>query len=440
MRSRTLLSILLLLALAGCTGLTPTSEPTSLPPTPTPISPTAVPIPTPEPQPMITTLKLWLPEELNPYSDSPGAEILLQQLAEFNRSRKDLQVEVFVKKVHGRGGMIDYLRIARDAAPSILPDLIVVGTDDLATMATSNYIQPLDSLLPSAQAAERFPFAVEMGTVTSQEGDETVTAGFVIGVDMQHLAYRKTPSSSPPISWTQVITPPVSFIFPAGGRDLQVNDATLIQYMAAGGKVTDSDGNPFLDERTLLKVLTFYDDCVGTGAISPTVVLDITTAEQSWERFKAGEGDIAVVQASHYWPEVLAGATDGTFIAGSLPTRDGFPFTIARDAWAAAMVTDDPSRQALAMILFDWLTAPENSAEWTQAAGYLPGTRSALRMWDVPEAEQVALRDLLDAAIPAPSQEVMAKVGPVMQVAVESVLTGTASPQEAARTAAQSLE
>jgi ABC-type glycerol-3-phosphate transport system substrate-binding protein len=94
----------------------------------------------------------------------------------------------------------------------------------------------------------------------------------------------------------------------------------------------------------------------------------------------------------------------------------------------------------MAMTLFDWLTAPDNTAEWTQAAGYLPGTRSALRMWDISQAEQVALRDLLDAAVPAPPQEVMSTVGPAMQVAVESVLTGEASPQEAARTAAQSLE
>jgi ABC-type glycerol-3-phosphate transport system substrate-binding protein len=440
MRSRTIPSIILLLALAGCTVLTPTAEPTAVPPTPTSVSPTAVLIPTLEPQPTTTTLKVWLPEELNPYSDSPEAEIILQQLAEFSRNHDDIQVEVFVKKIHGRGGMIDYLRTAREAAPSILPDLVVVGADDLASMATANYIQPLDDLLPSAKAADRFPFAVEMGAVKSQEGDENITVGFVIGADMQHLVYRKNPSGPPTTSWTQVITPPVSFIFPAGGRDLQVNDATLIQYMAAGGEVTNSEGNPFLDERTLLKVLTFYDDCAGTGAISPTIVLDITDAEQSWGRFKAGEGDMAVVQASHYWPEVLASAVDEPFVAGSVPTRDGFPFTIVRQAWAIAMVTDDPNRQALAMTLFDWLTAPDNAAEWTQAAGYLPGTRGALRMWDISQAEQVALRDLLDAAVPAPSQEVMSTVGPAMQVAVESVLTGEASPQEAARTASQSLE
>jgi multiple sugar transport system substrate-binding protein len=92
------------------------------------------------------------------------------------------------------------------------------------------------------------------------------------------------------------------------------------------------------------------------------------------------------------------------------------------------------------MTLFNWLTTPENNAEWTQAAGYLPSTRSALRMWDISETEQVALRDMLEAALPAPPPAVRAQVGPVLQTAVEGVLTKTASPQEAARTAVQSLE
>ena len=92
------------------------------------------------------------------------------------------------------------------------------------------------------------------------------------------------------------------------------------------------------------------------------------------------------------------------------------------------------------MTLFNWLTAPDNNADWTQAAGYLPSTSSAMRMWDVSEVERVALRGMLEAAIPAPSPDVMAEVGPVLQTAVEGVLTKTVSPQEAARTAVQSLK
>jgi ABC-type glycerol-3-phosphate transport system substrate-binding protein len=123
MRSRAMLSILLLLAVSGCIGPTPTAEPATPTWTPTAVPPTATPTPTSEPQPMITTLKLWLPEDLDPYGSNPGANILRRQLAEFNASHTDLQVDIAVKKIHGRGGILDYLRTAGEAVPPVIPGI-----------------------------------------------------------------------------------------------------------------------------------------------------------------------------------------------------------------------------------------------------------------------------------------------------------------------------
>jgi ABC-type glycerol-3-phosphate transport system substrate-binding protein len=437
MRSQILLCticlvVVLLLAVTGCVFIAPvpTSTPTPLPPLPTPVPPTTTPTPTP-PQPMIVTLKLWVPEELNPYGDGPGADELEEHLASFNRDHADLQVEVAVKKVHGRGGILDYLRTAPEAAPSILPDLVIVSTAELEALATAGHIHPLDDLLP-AEGTERFPFAVEMGLVNDQ------TVGYVLGADIQHLVYRPAQFREPPVAWSQVITPPVSFIFPTGVGDQYVNDSTLIQYMAAGGRVTDLDGKPSLDEQVLVETFTFYSDCIGTGAISPSIVLSTEHVDHSWQRFKEGVGDIAVVQGSSYWREMSGDESAGTAIA-SIPTRDGYPFTIARNAWAIAMVTEDAGRQAQVMTLFNWLIAPERNAQWTRAAGYLPSTPAALRLWDVAEGDRIALQGLGEAAVPAPSPEVMDVIEPVMREAVESVLTGKASPEEAAAAAVESL-
>lgn len=422
------LFIALIVTLTGCAGLGPTQEPISPTLPPSPASPTAAPTPTQGSQPMIVTLKLWLPEELDPYGEGAGADVLAQQLADFGRAYPDLQVEVTVKKAHGRGGLLDFLRTARDAAPSILPDLVVLDAADLETTAGAGLIQPLDSFLPSAEMTDRFPFAIELGAVDEQ------TLGFVIGADMQHLAYRPALLDSPPISWTQVVSPPIPFLFPAGGLDRQINDATLIQYLAAGGKVTDPEGNPWLDKNALVSVLSFYSDCIGTGALSPMTILDIADANQSWEQFRTGWGEIAIVRANRYWLEA-----DETVAPAPVPTRDGYPFSIAR-GWAVAMVTDDPARQELVTLLLDWLVAPDHSAQWMQAAGYLPGTRSALRQWDVSEADRAALRGILEAAVPPPQPEVMAIIGPAMQDALEAVLRGQATPKRAAADAIESLE
>jgi ABC-type glycerol-3-phosphate transport system substrate-binding protein len=92
------------------------------------------------------------------------------------------------------------------------------------------------------------------------------------------------------------------------------------------------------------------------------------------------------------------------------------------------------------MQLVDWLTASDHNALWTQAAGYLPVTRSALRLWEVSEDERTVLRGLLEAAMPPPRPVVMDAIGPPMQQALESLLNGRATPEEAAASAIEGVQ
>jgi ABC-type glycerol-3-phosphate transport system substrate-binding protein len=377
---------------------------------------------------MITTLELWLPEELDPYGGRSGSSILAQQLSGFSDSYPNLQVDVVVKKAHGRGGLIDFMRTARDAVPSVLPDLVIVDAADLTTVAGSGLIQPIDDSLAPSAGDDRFPFATAMGRV------EGHTVGAVLGADMQHLAYRPALFDTPPLTWSQVISAPASFLFPAGGYDGRVNDATLIQYLGAGGKLTDAEGNPALDEDVMVDVLDFYTRCVTNTVILPTQVLTATHVDQAWEMFKKGEGGMSAVRATRYWLEA-----DETMAAAPIPTQSGQPISIAR-GWALAIVTQDPDRQDSAMHLVDWLTAPAQNAAWTQAAGYLPATRSALRLWTVSEEERMVLRELLEAAVPPPRPIVVETIGPPMQQALEQLLRGLATPREAAADAVRALQ
>lgn len=416
----------LVILLTGCGML---ASATSTPTLPLPTVPaTETPSPTPEIQPLIIRLRLWLPAELDVYGEAPGMNLLAQQIADFSAAHPDLQVEITVKMARGRGGLLDFLRTARDAAPSILPDLVVLDAFELRTAARSGLIQPLDALVSQTILDDRFPFAAELGTVDEQ------TFGFVVAADMQHAAYRPDMLAAPPLSWTQVISPPVSFIFPAGSNDGQMNDATLIQYLAVGGTLVDSQSEPRPDKDALLSVLGFYSDCIGSGAISPPVILSITDTDQAWERFRAGEGAMTVVQARRYWLE----ADDDTVAPAAIPTRDGRPFSLAR-GWAIALVATEPARQAQALTLLNWLIAAERNAQWTRTSGYLPGTRSALQQWAVSNADRMMLRSLLEAAAAAPRPEVLAKVGPIMQKAMEMVLNGQATPREAVADAIESM-
>lgn len=422
-----LILVLVATSLFGCAN--DTATPPSVPPTATPEAPTPTPTPTPtpEPTPLVTTLSLWLPEELDPYGGGAGAEVLADQLADFNRTHGNVQVEIVVKKAHGRGGLVDFMRTARDAAPSVLPDLVVLDASDLDTVTRADLVQPLDELLTQSAVDAQFPFASLMGTAEGQ------TVGTVLGVDLQHVAYRPALFDSAPITWTQVISAEAPFLFPAGGIDGQVNDATLIQYLGAGGQLADADGNSMLEEETLIDVFTFYTECITNAVIAPAELLAISHVDQAWNQFKAGEGGMTVVRATRYWLEA-----DETMAPVPIPTEDGQPISVAR-GWALGMVTQDPERQQLAKQLVDWLTAPDHSALWTQASGYLPARRDALQLWIVTEEERAVLNDLLETAVLSPRPAVKEAAGSAMQQALESLFRGQATPEEAAVSAAEAV-
>ncbi|MGB9777027.1 MAG: extracellular solute-binding protein [Anaerolineae bacterium] len=414
---------LVLLLLTSCVA--PLSPPTpSLPPTspPSPPPPTA----TPWPGPLMVTLTLWLPEELSPYGEKAGADLLAGHLADFGAAYPDLQVQAIVKKSHGRGGLLDFLRTASVAAPSVLPDLVVLDEADLQVAAHSGLLQPLDGLIPPDLETDLFPFAAGWGRV----GESTF--GLPLAIELQHLAYAPASLSSPPLSWDAVLSAGLPLFFPAAGENGIADDFTFIQYLGAGGRLTDGEGNPTLEEGPLTAVLDFYAQATATGVISPLVVLSLGSAEECWARFQE-EGGMAVVDSRWFWTE-----GERTAEPGPIPTWDGRPVALA-EGWALALVTAHPERQQRAMALAAWLLDPGWYGAWTQSTGYLPATRSGLAGWTVSVERREVLSGVLAGARGPLPQSLRARLGPPLQMAVEAVLRGRQSPAEAAARAVQSL-
>ncbi len=417
------------LLLVGCLPLGPSPAPTPTATSPTSPLPTATPTVTPvPPQPLMTTLVLWVPEDLSPYVETEAGALLAQRLEAFNQSQADVQVETLVKKAHGRGGLLDFLRTASVAAPSVLPDLIVLDLEDLRVAAQAGLLQPMDEVLPAGLAEDQYPFAAELGRVEGQ------TMGVPLGVEVEHAAYWPALFAAPPLTWTAVVSAGVSFVFPAGGQDGNVNDTTLIEYLGAGGRLTDAEGNPSLDEEPLLAMLDFYAQAAAAGVVSPSVTLSITGTEGCWEALLNGQAGIAAVNSRRFWT-----APDLGLAPAPLPSRSGRVITLAR-GWMVSLVTADPNRQEQAMELLAWLLAPEGYGPWTQSLGYLPTTRSGLASWTIDGSGRAVLEALLEGAQASPPQSVREAVGPVLQEAVETVLTGQRTPTEAARQAVKSLQ
>jgi maltose-binding protein MalE len=149
---RTGLILLIMAMLAGCTWFQQiTGNGTSPEPMPTvTASPTpfAEATPTREfpPAPRHLTLKLWVPEFLDPYNASVGGTALTSQLNDFSANNDRVQVEVVAKLDTGPGGLLNLLSTAVDVAPSILPDVIVLNKADLQSAVNAGLVQPLQGV------------------------------------------------------------------------------------------------------------------------------------------------------------------------------------------------------------------------------------------------------------------------------------------------------
>lgn len=403
-----------------------TPFPTTASAAPSPTTPSdAAPSPTPETQPI--TLVLWTSEDYAPTSETAGGVQLLEQIQAFQQTH-DVQIEVILKKRSGSGGLLDFLSTASKAAPSVLPDLITLSNADLYRAAQAGLVQPLDAIISPALLADQFNFARRLTQVNG------ATLGVLYQADLTHLVYDASVVKEAPVTWQELYSTTVPLVFSPAPPTDGLNDALLVQYLALGGRLTDAAGKPILDADPLTQALTLFQQGRQERVI-PRTVLDLTDATAAWAEFRIGEAGMALVPASLYLAE-RPGLSNVGF--GPVPLPEPGFVAVGR-GWALALVTQDPTRQTLAVALIEYLLSTENHAAWSQAAGRLPTRQTALEAWDSTDAYVPFIRDLLTQAQPAPNPDLVAVLAAPLTDALADVLAGRATPEEAAQEAVQAV-
>jgi len=439
------LGSLLLVLTTGCGSLmrvltpAPTAIPTptatatveSATPTAAPATPTSP--ATPAKQRTIT-LTLWTIEALGPVGDVPGASELAAFIQAFEAKHSDIRVEVIRKKPYGKGGMLDFLTTTAAAVPSGLPDIAVLNTRELAVAVRKGLLQPLEGGVDDELAQDLVSAARLGGQV------DGTWYGLPFVADVEHLIYNTSLVASPPATWTEVLSNTAQYLFPAGGQigstgqGNVVNDAFIIQYLAAGGRFVDDSGGPIVDRLAVAQVLGFYADGIAAGVI-PENILEYRDLDAVWPVYLSEEVAMANVSSWRYLAN-RQGFRKSSF--ASIPTRTGVTTTLA-DMWAYVMVTSDPQRQAAAWSLIRWLMAPQRLGSWALAAHRLPTRLSALPDTSKDEYLRFATELLLQAQV-RPKGPFYDRAGRLLQQAVEDVVNGSASPEEAAARVAASLQ
>ncbi len=398
------------------------STTTATPPPPTPSPQATVPAVSPTPtQPVSTTLVLWTTESYSPTAEIPAGEVLAQQLSAFEETYPDVHIEVVLKKPYGEGGILDFLMTSSQVAPSILPDLVILDTVELEKAGRAGLVRPLDALISPELKADLFPCALQAGTVGEQ------LMGVQFEADIEHLAYNLAKLDEPPLTWTEVLTLGLTYIFPAAGRNGLVNNAFLSQYYGAGGQLFDETGHLALDQAILAEVLSFYQDGANMGVIPPEV-LEYKSAADCWPIYLSAQVALTNVDSFRYLRD--RGILLSTGFA-PIPTRTGKAVTISQ-GWTLAIVTQDTYRQTVAASLLEWLLTPANNAAWNQAAHHLPTRRSAFEYLDEEDEYMSFAYQQLTRARPYPSEPEYEQVSRALQQAVQDVLSGQATPDAAA--------
>lgn len=402
-------------------GVTPTTS--QRPATPT-VAPTSAPSPVPQ-SPI--TLTVWLPDTLVPPSHVTATAVLKQQIATFAVSRPGVAVQTLTKRASGPGGILDLMQTAAPVAPSVLPDVTLLDLASVPVAAQLGLLRPLDDQVPDEAMADLFPFG-EVGRI----GEQWLAVPYA--VDLEHVVYPGARASSPPSTWTQVISGTLPYLFPAGATSGTTSDALLAHYIAAGGRWLDANGQPALDALVLQQMLRQLKDAQQVGLISANV-LNLNSPDETWTAYLNVPAQIAHVRASRFITQRLT--LTGT-LAAALPGYDESARLVAR-GWALVVPARDPARRSAAAALIRWLVLPENQGVWTRTVGLIPASRSAFEYWYPTDRYTTFLRRELERAVPPPPAPVMQVIGPAIQKAVADVLRGQVQPADAAANAAASV-
>lgn len=377
------------------------------------------------------TLTFWTVEQISPLASQEEVSNFFEtNLRVFEGANPDIKVNALVKKANGKGGVLDFLRTAREAAPSILPDVVLINAADLNQAYTENLIQPLDGRLDRSIVQDLLPAARRMGTV-----DETL-AGIPIGIEIEHTVYNTRVFTTTPILWTDILSKNTPYLFPAKGVNGLVNDATLSQYFSAGGQFLNDQGAPKIDEQILKSVLSFYEEARAREIINP-YLLDAATPEELWPIYLEAQAGIAQISVRQYLMDREALAVTG-FAPGSIQNPTDVPISVMH-GWLLALVTADINRQNAALSLIETFLSTTNNATWNKLNKSIPTRDTAYQQLAGDDPYWAFLTEQLNTARPEPRFVGYDRIGRIIQQAVEQVIRGEATAEEATATAIDAL-
>jgi maltose-binding protein MalE len=353
-------------------------------------------------------LVVWMPAFSGIATEGSAGAILTNAFHQFEQRNPTVRLDIQVKADVGTSSLFNFLRSAQEVAPTILPDMVMINTQQLWQIVDLGMVVALreDELL---QSEEFFPAARAAVLY------HTEAVGIPYTIDLTHLVYDNEAIESPPSNWGELLAANQPFIYPAA--ESGTANATLLQYVGAGGELLE-DGS-ISDPTALEEFFTFVAQAHEQDVI-PSAALDMPGFNSVWRAFAEDRTNLATVQIAQFYPNA-AGIKPPNYAA--VPTRSGERITIA-DTWAFAILTEDAQRRRLALTLIDELLAPEVQGPWSQLVARLPSQPAALAIWTQANEYRAFAEELLADAIAPPNGPAFADFARRLHTAQAGILRG----------------
>ena len=377
-------------------------------------------IPTPEPTPAVYTIELWVPPQFDIEQDTQGGKALAAAIADYTSEHQNVNITIRVKAVTGESSMLNTLTSANHIAKDVLPSLALISRSDMELALQRGLLKPIATNMLSDSSTWN-GFARQSAFI-----DSSIYSLPILG-DGLVLIYRPSRTGTELGDWQDILTRGL----PIGFAPSSSLFGTFI-YISKGGKLTNDQGQPYLDQQKLTETLNFFLTGGQNGAFPPSLTQMVDQA-QVWQRFSEGTMSIIVSQLStfrHYQTNEIS--------AHILPLSESVTEYPLINTWNMVLIEDDENLQQEVIKFAEYLCDPIVNDKLSYTAGYLPVRFGAHENW-LNDPQYDMIKYMSENSILIPNNQIINKVIPVINSAVVQIIKNQASPEDAAKEALSSL-
>ena len=369
------------------------------------------------------TLTLWVPPQFDPAASDDAGKLMSELISQFNEENPHVKVSVRVKALTGDSSALNTLSAAVNAAPEIIPSLIILNRNDLVEAVKKGMIYPISTGL-FTDTASWYSYAKESSAV------DNLIYSIPIAGDPLVLGYRPSKTGPEVTNWDEILSRGLPIAFePSSQKDLF---GTFI-YIAMGGKITNDLGQPWLDQAILTKTLDLFLTGGQKGAFPPSLAQG-TSGSDYYQMFLEGSIHMIVTRLTTF--EHSKNQDVSVIPLPLFEETDDYPLV---NTWNIVLSNINPDVQNLAMKLAEKFVDPAFNDPWTHASGYLPVRTIGNRAWETDEFYESMLQISENAQL-IQANQTLDKIVPVINEAISSVIKTVSVPADAAAAAVESLK